>query len=61
MSSEPRRVFSLPRRSARRYVERHRHARVSVTISATPLTQAPSSKRTITITVPFAEPPSSEG
>jgi hypothetical protein len=51
----------VPRRSARRYLERHRHARVSVTISATPLTQAPTSKRTIMITVPFVEPFSPEG
>jgi hypothetical protein len=49
-----------PRRAARRYLKRHRHVRVSVTIVGTPLAHAPSSKRTITITVPFAEPPSPE-
>jgi hypothetical protein len=49
-----------PRKPAKRYLKQHRHARISVTITSTPLTQAVSSTRTITLTVPFNEPPSPE-
>jgi hypothetical protein len=49
-----------PRKPAKRYLKQHRDARISVTITSTPLTQAASSTRTITLTVPFNEPPSPE-